>query len=102
MSQRLKKNKTYLRLLLEAHKAQQKALLRTINVEQLKTIGEIALNILGGVVPLTPSQKKALTRYRNIVRLLADKKTSQRKKKISLEKNIKALKILLKVVEPFL
>lgn len=102
MSQRIKKNKTYLQLLIGTHKAQQKALLSTISLEQLKAISEIALNILHGTLPLTASLKKVLTRHRNIIRLLGGKKTSQKKKKNCLLKNIKALGVLLKSVEPLL
>lgn len=102
MSQRVKKNKTYLQLLIGTHQAQQKALLSTISLEQLKAISEIALNILHGALPLTVSQKKVLNRHRNIIRLLGGKKTGQRRKKIVLLRNIKALGVLLKVVEPLL
>ena len=81
MSQRLKKHIAYLQLLLITHRSQQKALLNTINLEQLKAISEIALNILHGVIPLTASQKKVLSRYRNIIRLIGQKTGSQKRKK---------------------
>lgn len=102
MSQRVKKNKSYLKLLIDTHTAQQKALLRTISTEQLKAISEIALNTLHGTLTLTASQKRTLSPYKKIIRLLGEKKANQRRKKLSLIKNIKALRALLKLVEPLL
>ena len=102
MSQRIRKNISYLQLLLSTHRSQQRALLNTISPEQLNTLGEIALNILHGVIPLTKIQKKALTRYRNAVRVIGHKNRSQRSKKAVLLKNIKALVVLLKSAEPLL
>lgn len=102
MSQRIKKNISFLQLLLNTHKSQKKALLDTISTEQLKTIGEIALNILHGVLPLSANQKKALSRYRNAIRLIGQKGASQRRKKSTLVKNIKVVELLLKSVEPLM
>lgn len=96
MSQRVRKNSVYLQLLLRTHKSQQKALLNTISPDQLKAIGEIALNILHGGLHLSPSQLKGLTPYKKVIRLIGHKKSSQKSKKRILLKNIKALKTLLK------
>jgi hypothetical protein len=100
MSQRVRKNTEYLRLLTYTHRAQQIALVKSISSEQLKTICEIALNILEGIIPLKPSQKSVLSRYKNFIRLIGQKKGSQSSKKASLLKNIKALAVLLKSALP--
>lgn len=102
MSQRIRKNITFLKLLLSTHRSQKKALLNTISSEQLKAIGEIALNILHGVIPLTAYQKKVLSRYKDAIRLIGHKSKSQKRKKTALVKNIKGLEALLKSVEPLL
>ena len=102
MSQRIRKNITFLQLLLSTHRPQKKALLNTISTDQVKAIGEIALNILHGVIPLTAKQKKLLSRYKDTIRVIGHKKKSQRRKKTVLVKNIKALELLLKSVEPIL
>ena len=102
MKQRIKKNIAYLQLLRSTHRIQQKALLNTISPEQLKAIGEIALNILHGIIPLTPSQKKALTFYKKTLRVIGKKTGGRNRKKVTLLKNIKALEVLLKAVEPLL
>ena len=102
MSQRIRKYITYLQLLHNTHRSQQKALLNTITLEQLKAISEIALNILHGVIPLKALQKKALTPYRKFIRMIGQKKGSLIKKKTILLKNIKALGVLLKSGEALL
>lgn len=102
MSQRIRKNIHFLLLLRDTHKAQQRVLLRTISSEQLKAIGEIALNILEGVIPLRPSQKGVLSRYKNAIRLIGQKSVSDKRKKATLLKNSKVLGILINTVTPLL
>jgi len=102
MSQRIRRNINFLQLLLSTHRAQKKALLNTINSEQLKAIGEIALNILHGIIPLTSPQKKVLSRYRDAIRSIAHKQHSLKREKTTLVKHIKALEVLLKSVGPLL
>lgn len=102
MSRTIKQNISYLRLLPNTRRSQRKALVKTVTLEQLRAIGEIALNILHGVIPLSSSQKKGLSRYRSVIRLIGQKNVSRRRKKVALLKNTKALELLLKAVEPLL
>ena len=47
----------------------------------LLAICECALNVLKSVIPLTPRQKRHLTRYKTHLRGLANKKVSKKQKK---------------------
>lgn len=102
MSQRIKKNIIYLQLLLNTHRSQQKALLNSISVDQFSSISEIALNILEGVVPISSTQKKALSRHKKFIRLIGQEKGSYSRKKSLLLKNVTALTVLLKTITPLL
>ena len=95
MSELMKDQKCFLTLLLTtASPKQAAALLRTITPSQYKALREIALNLVRGNVPLTPRQKKELTRYkRDVLKLTGKKKTSLK---------VKAVQCLLKAVRPVL
>lgn len=45
-------------------------------------ISEICLNILNGNIPLTPSEKRKLIKYKNHIRLLANKKETVKTRKV--------------------
>ena len=47
----------------------------------LLAICECALNVLKGVIPLTPSQKKQMAGYKTHLRSLTNKKISKKRKK---------------------
>jgi hypothetical protein len=52
----------------------------------VKTISECSYNILKGHVRLTDGQKKRLSRYKNALRALADRKTTTRQRKALMQK----------------
>ena len=87
MSQRMKHNIDLLRVLARSSPKQRKAIIKTCHVDLIKCLAEISLNVLQGVVPINPSQKKKLKRFRSLLRVLADKKVSIKTKKQKLEQS---------------
>ncbi len=47
----------------------------------IKAISEIVLNVLKGVIKITPRQKKRLSRYKNKLRALTDNKVAEKVKR---------------------
>lgn len=84
MSRRLRENSELLTVLAKATPKLRRAILKSCNRELLKTIFEVTLNVLRGVVPINDKQKKKLRRYKTVLRTLADKKVSIKKKQESL------------------
>jgi len=87
MSQRMKHNADLLRVLARSSPKQRKAIIKTCHTDLIKCLAEISLNVLQGVVPINPSQKKKLKRFRSLLRALADKKVPIKKKKEKLEQS---------------
>ena len=84
MSRRLKDNADFLRVLAKSTLKLRRAILKCCHSELIKTICEVTLNVLKGVVPIDEKQKKKLRRYKTVLRTLADKKVSIKKKRESL------------------
>ena len=87
MSERMRHNSDLLRVLARASKTQRKAILETCHIDLIKCLAEISLNVLEGVVPISPIEKKKLKRYKSLLRSLADKKVSLKKKKTKLNQS---------------
>ena len=87
MSQRMKHNSDLLRVLAHSSPKQRKAILKTCHVDLIKCLAEISLNVLQGVVPINTIQKKKLQRYKSLLRSLADKKVSLKRKKEQLNQS---------------
>lgn len=81
MSNRIKRNAPHLKLLSKAKPTLAKAILKNATPDLLAALCECCLNILKGNVPLTPAQKKRLSRHKNNLRLLIKKKTSNKKRR---------------------
>ena len=61
MSRLVKKHWSYLRLLMNAEsKQQRKRLLITITRDQLRALTEVVLNLLQGILSITPAYKNKL------------------------------------------
>ena len=58
-----------------------KHLLKKIPTRSVRTICECSLNVLKGNIPLTPSQKKSLAKYKTTLRKISSKKGSLSTKK---------------------
>src|SRR5215469_2074785 len=82
MSQTLKRNAAFIRLLHKASPKVRKAMLRSrCTSDFVNCISECCKNVLKGNVPLTPSQSERLRRKRTVVRALALKNTTRKKKR---------------------
>ncbi len=65
-------------------------LLEALTKKQIKVFAELAYNSLHNVIPLTRSQKRVLAHLKNpLIRILASKRLSLKKKKEALMKNNK-------------
>jgi len=82
MSKRLRKYAPVLKLLDQSSPASRKRLLEDIcSADFLQCMCDCAKNIIKGNVPLTPSQKRQLSRRKRLLKKLALKKTSQLNKR---------------------
>ena len=70
-----------LQLLANGSSRQRTALLRQANPQLVHCLCECALNVLRGNIPLTPTQKIGLKRYKTQLRYLVDHKQSLKHKK---------------------
>ena len=59
--------------------------MKEASADLIKALCECTLNILKGNIKLTTAQKKKLARYKNILRSLAVKRTSMKKRKTILQ-----------------
>jgi hypothetical protein len=80
MSSRVKRQATVLKVLANSHPQVCQAILRGANKDLLQCLSECALNILKGNVKLSPGQKASLTKYKQKLRKVANKKVSLKHK----------------------
>lgn len=80
MGDLIRQQRHFLQLFVQTTPAQRKALLQTITRDQVKSLSQIAHNIIVGTVPLTPSDKDQLKHNRRLVHLLGDKKLGYKHK----------------------
>lgn len=86
MSARLKRNASLLSALYHATPKKRKDILIHGSPDFIQALCEIALNLLKGNIPLSPSQFKKLKRQKTIIKLLSDKKTTLKRKHQVLKK----------------
>ena len=79
--QAVRKHKELLRVLCEANPRQRKALLAKASPAQINLFSELALNLLGSKVPISPCQYKKLKKFKKHLRILGCRKSSLRKRK---------------------
>ena len=70
-----------LKTLVDANPKLKKAIIKYASPDLVMAISEIALNMLKGVIKLTPQQKQRLSRYKKEFRSLAKKNLSVNKKR---------------------
>ena len=80
-SDRLRQNIDFLSVLAKCNKKQRIALLEHCDKELILTLSEIAVNVLKGVVKLTPSQRAKLNRFKKHLRTLATRQVSIKHKR---------------------
>ena len=76
MSDRIRQNIDFLSVLAKCNKKQRTALLEHCDIELILTLSEIAVNVLKGVVKLTPSQKAKLNRFKKHLRTLSERQVA--------------------------
>ena len=70
-----------LKTLVDAKPKLKKAIIKYASPDLVMAISEIALNMLKGIIKLTPQQKQRLSRYKKEFRSLAKKNVSVNKKR---------------------
>ena len=81
MTQRLRKNHDFLKLLLKFTSAQRKAILKAADDALVRTICECVFNVLKETVPVSKPAKKKLLKHKKALTALAEKSTPLNKKK---------------------
>lgn len=87
-------------LLSTADKKLQQAILKAGHDDLIKFIGEIALNLLQEVIPLTPYFKSKLTDYAWFIRLLGSKRIKARKRRQLCVRHSHLVGLLLRATSP--
>ena len=100
MSERMKRSLPYLQILPEAKPKLRKLFIKNFPESVITAICECCLNMLKGVIPLTPHQKRRLAQHKTQLRALANKKVSRKKKKQYL--NQKGGNLLVALIPPVL
>ena len=81
MSAVVKRALPLLETLVNANPKLKKAIIQHASPDLVTAISEIALNMLKGIIKLTPQQKQRLSRYKKEFRSLAKKTLSVKKKR---------------------
>ena len=81
MSRLLQHNAPYLHVLARGSNKQRQGVIQGANKELIACLCECALNILNGNIPLKPSEKTKLSKYKRHLRVLSNKKSGAQKKK---------------------
>ena len=94
MSQKLKKSKSFLTLLLDTESAQARALLYTITQPQVEAIVEIVYNLMN--IASATRDKTVLKKRKVFLKKLVNKKTNfNQKRRLVVKHRVKLLKTLL-------
>jgi hypothetical protein len=96
MSDRLRRNKHFILLLIHCRAEQSKALLYTLSKDQVRTLSEIAYNL--HTLPTTPRIKAVLTKYKTLLGKLRNHTNWSSVKKV-IENNPKRVLDILHAVE---
>ena len=81
MSKRMKENLPYLQILAKCKPKLRKVIIEHGPTDVIISICECAYNLLKGTVPISTNQKRNLSRHKEHLRTLANKKISRTKKK---------------------
>ena len=91
----LKKNLHFLQSFRSLSPKQQLSLLRDVTPEQSHLIGEIAANVLSGVLKVSEEDKIKFKKFKNLIRLLGSTETSETKRLSGIRKNPKVAAYLI-------
>lgn len=90
-------HKSILKTMYNAKDDQRKALLQHVANDVVKSISEIALNIIKGIIPVTPREKEQLRGWKEQLKKLSNTSPSFKKKRALLLNNTKLTRMLLKI-----
>ena len=79
--------------------AQVKVVLLTLTTEQVNTLGEIAVNILYGTIPITNVHKRLLKRDASKIEYIGDARNCLKKRKSLIQASPKIIGLLLNAGE---
>ena len=103
MNKRLRQNGPLLHFLMQSlPRRQLKSILSTLTHEQIKALGEIAINVLYGTITIKDVHKRLLKRYASIVEYIGDSSKSIQKRKNVIAGNPKVITLLLTAAKPVL
>lgn len=97
----LRKHRETLLVLTKARPKLVREIIMTADRGLINALSECALNILSGVVPLTPAKKKKLAKFKSNLRILAKKSTSVTNKKKAMQRG-GFISLLASIVAPLL
>lgn len=95
----MKNRREFLQLYLTTSDSQRKALLNSISKEHLKVLSEIVHNIVKGTVILNVEQKQNLRKYKTLLLVLGERKTTALRKKKALLRGRIAVLFVLRAIE---
>ena len=81
MSKRMRGSLPYLQVIVKSKPKLRKLLIDNVPENVITAICECSLNLLKGVIPVTPRQKRRLVRHKTHLRALANKKVLRKRKK---------------------
>jgi hypothetical protein len=100
MSKRMRGSLPYLQVIVKSKPKLRKVLIENVPANVCTAICKCSLNLLKGVIPLTPRQKRHLACYKTHLRASANKKVSRKQKKKHLNK--KGGNLLMALLPPVL
>ena len=98
MSALVRRNLSFIRLLISTNTKQQKALFNTITREQVKSIIEITYNIINLGIRVSPADRAKLIRHVTLLKDIGIKKQSIKKKTVLIKSKGKIIISMLKAV----
>ena len=103
MSNRVKQNLCFIRLLAETtSKAQRKALLETATKQQLKTLVEITYNILQLHFPVSKTYQNKLIKRGHVLEGIVDRRKKERQRDRYIKKHLSTILLIVKASLPAL
>ena len=103
MSSIVQKHWFFIHFLLKTKaRKQRRAVIKSADKDQIKALAEIIANTLGGSIPVSPTGRKQLRPFKNILRKISQKTTSGKDRKHLIFKHIVLIIKLLNFVRPTL
>lgn len=92
----------FIELVLHAEKDVQKSILRAADADFIQFLGEIALNMLDEVIPLSPYFRRKLKQQASIIRSLGSRRVKQNTRRRLCVKHSDLIATMLKAAMPYL